>query len=90
MCKCVLPPGDNPIAVNKYIKLRMGILVSYSVSFLFMFVEFFSVLWVFLTFFPLLQSFLCLLMQQHYVRSFFGLFIFVVVVVSVLVLSLPK
>ena len=19
MCKCVLPPGDNPIAVNKYI-----------------------------------------------------------------------
>ena len=20
MCKCVLPPGDNPIAVNKYIK----------------------------------------------------------------------
>jgi len=21
VCKCVLPPGDNPIAVNKYIKL---------------------------------------------------------------------
>jgi hypothetical protein len=20
VCKCVLPPGDNPIAVNKYIK----------------------------------------------------------------------
>ena len=19
MCKCVLPPGDNPIAINKYI-----------------------------------------------------------------------
>jgi len=23
MCKCVLPPGDNPIAVNKYINLTM-------------------------------------------------------------------
>ena len=21
VCKCVLPPGDNPIAVNKYTKL---------------------------------------------------------------------
>jgi len=21
VCKCVLPPGDNPIAVNKYIKI---------------------------------------------------------------------
>jgi hypothetical protein len=23
MCKCVLPPGDNPIAVNKYIISRI-------------------------------------------------------------------
>jgi hypothetical protein len=22
VCKCVLPPGDNPIAVNKYIKYK--------------------------------------------------------------------
>ena len=24
VCKCVLPPGDNPIAVNKYIISKMG------------------------------------------------------------------
>jgi hypothetical protein len=24
VCKCVLPPGDNPIAVNKYINIREG------------------------------------------------------------------
>ena len=23
VCKCVLPPGDNPIAVNKYINISM-------------------------------------------------------------------
>jgi len=23
VCKCVLPPGDNPIAVNKYISTKM-------------------------------------------------------------------
>ena len=23
VCKCVLPPGDNPIAVNKYIKYQI-------------------------------------------------------------------
>jgi hypothetical protein len=23
VCKCVLPPGDNPTAVNKYIKYRI-------------------------------------------------------------------
>jgi hypothetical protein len=23
VCKCVLPPGDNPIAVNKYIKSEL-------------------------------------------------------------------
>jgi len=23
VCKCVLPPGNNPIAVNKYIKGRV-------------------------------------------------------------------
>jgi hypothetical protein len=23
VCKCVLPPGDNPIAVNKYITLLL-------------------------------------------------------------------
>jgi hypothetical protein len=22
VCKCVLPPGDNPIAVNKYINIK--------------------------------------------------------------------
>jgi hypothetical protein len=22
VCKCVLPTGDNPIAVNKYIKIK--------------------------------------------------------------------
>jgi len=27
MCKCVLPPGDNPIAVNKYINIDMCMLV---------------------------------------------------------------
>ena len=25
VCKCVLPPGDNPIAVNKYIKLQFRV-----------------------------------------------------------------
>jgi len=25
VCKCVLPPGDNPIAVNKYIIMRKDI-----------------------------------------------------------------
>jgi hypothetical protein len=25
VCKCVLPPGDNPIAVNKYINIKMYI-----------------------------------------------------------------
>jgi len=29
LCKCVLPPGDNPTAVNKYI-----IIISYIVSYL--------------------------------------------------------
>jgi hypothetical protein len=24
VCKCVLPPDDNPIAVNKYIKFQEG------------------------------------------------------------------
>ena len=24
MCKCVLPPGDNPIAVNKYININIA------------------------------------------------------------------
>ena len=24
VCKCVLPPGDNPIAVNKYINISIG------------------------------------------------------------------
>jgi len=26
VCKCVLPPGDNPIAVNKYIISYVGLL----------------------------------------------------------------
>jgi hypothetical protein len=30
VCKCVLPPGDNPIAVNKYI-------ISYILSLMFLF-----------------------------------------------------
>jgi len=25
LCKCVLPPGDNPIAVNKYIKYQINL-----------------------------------------------------------------
>jgi hypothetical protein len=25
VCKCVLPPGDNPIAVNKYINISISI-----------------------------------------------------------------
>jgi hypothetical protein len=24
VCKCVLPTGDNPIAVNKYININVG------------------------------------------------------------------
>jgi len=28
VCKCVLPPGDNPIAVNKYININSVVLVS--------------------------------------------------------------
>jgi hypothetical protein len=24
MCKCVLPPGANPIAVDKYININLG------------------------------------------------------------------
>jgi len=35
VCKCVLPPGDDPIAVNKYIKyqifLALGLEASLSV-----------------------------------------------------------
>jgi len=23
VCKCVLPPGDNPIAANKYIRISI-------------------------------------------------------------------
>jgi hypothetical protein len=30
VCKCVLPPGDNPIAVNKYINININI--KYSVN----------------------------------------------------------
>jgi len=29
VCKCVLPPGDNPIALNKYIILTLRVLMSY-------------------------------------------------------------
>jgi len=25
-CKCVVPPGDNPIAVNKYINININIM----------------------------------------------------------------
>jgi len=28
VCKCVLPPGDNPIAVNKYIISFWNVIVS--------------------------------------------------------------
>jgi hypothetical protein len=27
MCKCVLPPGVNPIAVDKYINININIIV---------------------------------------------------------------
>ena len=29
VCKCVLPPGDNPIAVNKYVNYQFGYRESY-------------------------------------------------------------
>jgi hypothetical protein len=29
VCKCVLPPGDNPIAVNKYIIIIIIIIILY-------------------------------------------------------------
>jgi len=29
LCKCVLPPGDNPIAVNKYIISRNNVEIHY-------------------------------------------------------------
>jgi hypothetical protein len=34
VCKCVLPPGDNPIAVNKYIiSYIIYIIISYHISY---------------------------------------------------------
>jgi hypothetical protein len=34
VCKCVLPPGDNPVALNKYIKniLHRNCLIKYVIE----------------------------------------------------------
>ena len=33
MCKCVLPPGDNPTAVNKYIISYQNVIVQFALLF---------------------------------------------------------